>query len=259
MIFMSRKAISTARERIVSFEDVKNDDEAAKRLRELMSGGTYLEEGFEKESDDTKALVLPGDARTNNGDRVVVLLVPDRFGVEREDVAVCCKPLRSVRKNPDPRPRGEVRLVSMPTLPTLAELGVASERMPVSASPPVAEAPRAEPVIDVRARAAHDALASKPNGHSNGAKIRKNSKLPRLTDRAAPVKQASPGMSRGAALLRNELLKRAMSVKEAASEFGVSPWQITRWQTGQQVPDVRQAALLERSAGIPMRAWSEAL
>jgi hypothetical protein len=242
MIFMSRKAISTARERIVSFEDVKGDDDAAKRLRELMAGGNYLEEDFERESPDTRALVLPGDARTVNGDRVVVLLVKDRYDASCEDVAVVCKPLRSVRKNPEPRPRVDDRIGAMPKLPTLADL-----------STPSAPAPRnvAAAVVEAGARA-QEVVRESVDPPRTSTRQRKSS-------RAAPSRVLSPGMSRGAALLRNELLKRGLSVKEAAEQFGVSSWQITRWQTGHQLPDIRQATTLERAAGIPMRAWSEQL
>jgi hypothetical protein len=228
MIFLSRKAVNTAGERIASFAGMSEDD-VAKKLREFMAVGEYLDKAkFESEREDTKALVLPADVRTTLGDRLVVLIVDDQY-TPGETVAVVVKPLRSVLKAPA-RVKNNERLVSMPKLPTLEEL--------------VGEPP-APPAVVVEAQP----VVAPP--------VRRAPPLRIPGKRRSPVKQASPGMSRGAALLRNEILKRGAKVKDAAESFGFSAWQFTRWQCGQQVPDAVQAAHLERSLGIPLLAWSQ--
>lgn len=231
MIFLSRKAVSSAGERITSLTG-KSNDEIALELRRMMAGGDWVDPAeFASDHADMKVLLLPTDCRAVNGDRVVVVVVPDRF-TPGEEVAVVVKPMRQVRKLPKgPSVIGPERIGSMPKLPTLTELTATEETC----------AP-AEPVASA-------AVEPEPAPESPPVE-------------AARVRQfvaKSFGLSRGAALLQSEILRRGMSRNEAASSVGVAEASITRWCKGRDLPRMKHAARMQEVFSIPAGAWVESI
>jgi DNA-binding transcriptional regulator YiaG len=62
--------------------------------------------------------------------------------------------------------------------------------------------------------------------------------------------------NRGALALRRILDARQISQAELAAELGVAPSAVSRWLSGDRLPErATCAALVER--GIPLRAWDE--
>jgi DNA-binding XRE family transcriptional regulator len=227
MIFLSRKAVSSAGERITSLSG-KSTDDIALELRRMMAAGDWADPAeFASDHADMKVLLLPADCRAVNGDRVVVIVVPDQY-TPGEEVAVVVKPMRQVRKLPKgPAVCGPERLGSMPKLPTLAEL-TATEQ---------ACAPIADEATELEKA---DQPAAEP---------------PRVRQIAAK----SFGLSRGAAMLQSEILRRGMARPEAAASIGVKDASISRWCRGRDLPRMAHAARIQEVFGIPVGAWVESI
>lgn len=65
-------------------------------------------------------------------------------------------------------------------------------------------------------------------------------------------------MAKGPTLLAAYLKKHSLSQREAELRVGAASGMICRWLSGQRIPSLRFAILLERAFGVPLRAWRDA-
>lgn len=64
-----------------------------------------------------------------------------------------------------------------------------------------------------------------------------------------------PKLPRGAVALQQALKQRRWSQNELARCLGIASGAVSRWASGQRVPDLASAVLLQKELGISVELW----
>lgn len=79
--------------------------------------------------------------------------------------------------------------------------------------------------------------------------------LARAAEEPTSATEPSPPLTRGAVALRKALVKKGWTQRDLARRLGVSPPTITRWLSGERVPDRVNMGKLRKLLGLNPAIW----